>query len=228
MPFLRKEACPRCREQGKDNSGDNLVRYTNGSAFCFACRYLEKPTNYEPPVAKKPPKEVPKDLTLNFPKENLDWLKQYLSPDEIGDYFRYSPSLRRHVYQHEGYWEARSVNPTAEPKVLSHGSKPFILFGTGDPIVVVEDVVSAIKVSRVATALPLFGSHFPGDWMVRVAKLKPSKIVIWLDKDKTFECREYGAKMRTLVPICYSLTTQQDPKAQDTDDIRRLLGMDNG
>lgn len=32
-----KEQCPSCREKGKDNSGDNLVRYSDGGAHCFAC-----------------------------------------------------------------------------------------------------------------------------------------------------------------------------------------------
>lgn len=224
VPFLRKEPCPKCREIGLDKSGDNLARYDNGSAFCFSCRYMEKPTHYRP----QQPKDVklpPDDLTLNFNKENLDWLKKYLKDCEIGDHFRYSPSLQRHVYRTEGYWEARSVNPSVKPKCLSHGSKPFILFGEGDPIVVVEDVVSAIKVSRVCTALPLFGSHLPGDWMVRIAKMKPSKVVIWLDNDKIFESREYSYKMRQLVPTCFSLSTQKDPKEYDEEDIKRLAGV---
>lgn len=46
---LRKEPCPKCRENGGDASGDNLVIYEDGSYFCFACgnvkpseEYLEK------------------------------------------------------------------------------------------------------------------------------------------------------------------------------------------
>ena len=31
-----REACPKCRENGRDNSGDNLARYSNGGAYCFA------------------------------------------------------------------------------------------------------------------------------------------------------------------------------------------------
>ena len=224
MPSSNKEPCPRCRENGNDKSGDNLHRYPNGSAFCFSCRYMEKPTSWKPlePKAVVPP---PDDLTNLFPKENQDWLSQYLKPHEIGDFFRYSPSLSRHVYRTEGYWEARSVNPSVKPKVLSHGSKPFILHGEGDPIVVVEDVVSAIKVSRVCTALPLFGSNFPGNWMVRLAKLHPAHVVIWLDNDKIFESREYSAKLRQLIPKCYSLNTHKDPKCYDEEDIKRLVGV---
>jgi hypothetical protein len=61
--------------------------------------------------------------------------------------------------------------------------------------------------------------------MVRLSKLKPSKIVIWLDNDKVFESREYSAKLRSLVPVCYSLTTQKDPKEYDDEDIKRLAGV---
>ncbi len=37
-----REACPKCRNNGKDNSGDNLARYSDGGAYCFACQYFEK------------------------------------------------------------------------------------------------------------------------------------------------------------------------------------------
>lgn len=34
-----KTACPRCRKNGKDFSGDNLTVYTDNSKHCFACGY---------------------------------------------------------------------------------------------------------------------------------------------------------------------------------------------
>jgi len=37
-----REACPKCRANGNDNSGDNLARYSNGGAYCFACEYYER------------------------------------------------------------------------------------------------------------------------------------------------------------------------------------------
>lgn len=37
-----KEACPKCRERGKDAAGNNLVRYIDGGAFCFSCHYTER------------------------------------------------------------------------------------------------------------------------------------------------------------------------------------------
>ena len=39
---VSKEACPDCRDKGGDNSGDNLARYDDGGAYCFACGYSER------------------------------------------------------------------------------------------------------------------------------------------------------------------------------------------
>lgn len=38
---VKREACPDCREQGKDRSGDNLAVYEDGSKYCHACDYKE-------------------------------------------------------------------------------------------------------------------------------------------------------------------------------------------
>lgn len=40
---VSKEACPRCRENGHDTSGDNLTRFADGGATCFrqGCGYYE-------------------------------------------------------------------------------------------------------------------------------------------------------------------------------------------
>lgn len=37
-----KEACPECRSIGRDNSGNNLARYSDGGAHCFSCGYTER------------------------------------------------------------------------------------------------------------------------------------------------------------------------------------------
>ena len=41
MSKYTKEPCPKCREEGRDSSGDNLVRYEAGNARCFSCGYVE-------------------------------------------------------------------------------------------------------------------------------------------------------------------------------------------
>lgn len=38
--IIRKEACPQCRSEGRDRSGDNLSVYSgDNGAFCFVCHY---------------------------------------------------------------------------------------------------------------------------------------------------------------------------------------------
>jgi hypothetical protein len=168
------------------------------------------------------PRDKPRDLTDVLPADNREWLAQYLNNEEIKAHFTYSPSLKRHVFQEGSYWEARSVTGE-QPKTLSHGDKPFILFGTKDPIILVEDVVSAIKVSRCCTAIPLFGNSFPAEWMVRVAKLRPQHVGIWLDSDMVATSRKAVKKFNLLAPIAGTVETELDPKCYTTEQIKEIL-----
>ena len=77
---VRKEPCPKCREMGRDKSGDNLVIYEDDSAYCFACshtilseeekerrglnNYVYEETNMSEPLTKEQIKEI-RDTTGN-------------------------------------------------------------------------------------------------------------------------------------------------------------------
>lgn len=39
--FVRHEACPKCRSEGNDRSGNNLAVYSDLSTYCFSCGYTE-------------------------------------------------------------------------------------------------------------------------------------------------------------------------------------------
>lgn len=69
---LRKEQCPVCADQGKDNSGDNLQVYDDGS-WCAACGYVED-------VRGEPPGAYKTDLI----KQELP--KEYLPMVRVGEY----------------------------------------------------------------------------------------------------------------------------------------------
>ena len=57
---IRKEPCPACRSHGGDRSGNNLARYSDGHAWCFACGYRESSDGEEIHDVKRKPK--PKEL----------------------------------------------------------------------------------------------------------------------------------------------------------------------
>ena len=40
--FIKHEPCPNCQKVGADTTGNNLARYSDNSAYCFACEYHEK------------------------------------------------------------------------------------------------------------------------------------------------------------------------------------------
>ena len=43
--FINYEPCPECQRTGNDNTGDNLARYSDGHAWCFACKHYEQSPN---------------------------------------------------------------------------------------------------------------------------------------------------------------------------------------
>ena len=80
---IKNEACPRCRADGHDKSGDNLSRYSDGSAWCFKCHYYIMPdniiSNY---IMNKTPKPLPKvllpsDAGVDYPDKCLAWMDKY-------------------------------------------------------------------------------------------------------------------------------------------------------
>ncbi len=234
--FVGHEPCPKC------GSRDNLARYQDGGAFCFGCRYSEPPKQFAPqPTVKEEDLStlLPTDLTKYLPEVNQAWLKQYLSDGEINEYFEYSSSLKRHVYRHINefngavYWEARSVKRTPEgmftyesPKTISRGSKPFFLMGpwrSTHKVVVVEDIVSAIKIARHAGVFPLFGSHMKPVDLLKIVKIAPIlNVVIWLDRDKYKEALSIADRM-CVFKTTTVVSTDDDPKALSDDDIKELL-----
>lgn len=74
-----KESCPKCRSEGRDTTGDNLVRYEDGGARCFSCGYQErKGAELAPksklnisqvatyPVGSNPSRMIPDDITALY------------------------------------------------------------------------------------------------------------------------------------------------------------------
>jgi twinkle protein len=54
-----REPCPACQSNGEDSKGDNLVRYDNGSAYCFACKHTEYEMSSKPESKKVTPVTQP-------------------------------------------------------------------------------------------------------------------------------------------------------------------------
>lgn len=111
------------------------------------------------------------------------------------------------------------------PKWITKGKIEEIIYTLGiksATLVLVEDIVSAIKVSQVEQCSPLFGSVIT---MKRLVRLQPfyDTLIIWLDYDKRKESIKFAEKARLLGFNVYNVVTEKDPKDYNYKDITNYL-----
>ncbi len=245
--FVKHEPCPKC------GSKNNLGRYSDGSAWCFGCGYYEKPTldaqlqEFVKGVDKssKVCRSLPEDAETAFPKIVLDWLGKYsLTSEEVRDNnFLYSPYKKLLIFPvYEDnvnrsnllMWQGRYFGDNAQyPKYVTYGAKNLLhiidrnsnldSFSSPD-VVLVEDLISAIKVGRVKPALPLWGSTIPLEHARRLCRLF-SNLTVWLDKDKEIEALKQASKLSPLFDSVKVISTELDPKCYDTEQIKEQLNV---
>ncbi len=103
MKFSHYEACPKCRENGKDSRGDNLGIWSDGSMHCFACGYHPfKISNvWEPKEEIKHNGDesvLPADFSRDIPSHAWKWLLHYGLPYSYWrPYCGYSENYQRLV-----------------------------------------------------------------------------------------------------------------------------------
>lgn len=221
--FLHHEACPACREAGGDRDGNNLGRYDDGSAWCFACGYWERKTGKK--KLEKATKTAFKDFFTELatlpPAWEQELVKRGLNESERG-LFTYSPEMDRLIYRNEDFLEARCFFGK-KPKTLSFGTKPFVIFGEGTPVVLVEDLFSALRVGRTTSAIPLFGSVIKQEWYPLLTRLTKN-VILWLDHDKYNEAIAQARKLRLTGLSSSVIRTPLDPKEYDETSIAGYLG----
>ena len=122
------------------------------------------------------------------------------------------------------YWQGRSFKPIG-PKYLSHGLKPLTTYGKSDTIVVlVEDILSAIKVSRLenTSSIPLMGSSVSSDFEKQIVGMNKD-IYIWLDRDKAKQAVRIKNRFKGLGCNAKVIITDKDPKDYLTQEISKWL-----
>jgi Zn ribbon nucleic-acid-binding protein len=244
--FLYHTNCPNC------GSRDNLGIYTDHK-WCFGCGYWEgeqKQVNRLLTQQKENNDNnnlgFPSDFDYHIPVDGVNWLQQYsITQREIHDNrfgwsqngklirgeLLFSPCLVFPVYDEYGnllMWQARyfGENPRI-PKYYTRGAKGCVhLLGRSGPLVLTEDLISAIKVSRVARAVPLWGSSANFDLLVRLSRLT-DELIIWLDHDKAGkDAHRIVHRALQCIPKVRCIDTPLDPKCYDTEAIRGHLHYD--
>ena len=197
---------------------------------------LTLPNNVSQEIPKIPedakvPEIVFKTGEIN---EGLAWLKRYgiLDGEIIGNSILWSQSQEQlifPIFNENGViiaWQARNFKPNSK-KYLTYGKMDSILHILGltkhqnTDIIIVEDMVSAIKVSRHFRCLPLFGSGCSREKLSRINRFT-GHVRFWLDSDKFGQAIMLGRVSNMLGMKSSVIYTELDPKDHSDSDIKNL------
>lgn len=232
-----KERCPKCASRGMDTSGDNLIVYSDGHKWCFGCGYhvpgdirsrLRKEESFEEPSIV-----LPHDCDYSYPKKALEWCSKYYltKNDLLVNHVVWSESYQRlffPVFDQTGLlgFQGRYFGNEDKVKWWGKGDLKNIqhILGTNDrPIIVLtEDIISAIRVSKYYRAMPLFGCHLPLKLFERLS-IQFKEIVIWLDPDKRKEAIVGCPKASSVGLKCQIIFSDKDPKEYDDETLKEYL-----
>lgn len=178
---------------------------------------------------------LPKDFTNNIPDKGLVWLYKYdITNVEIVKYnIGYSAYYDRvilPVYDSKRnlvFYQGRYLGePSSEhPKYVNVKAKRdniyFNCAGTNNKVVLVEDILSAIKVNRVGyETIALLYATVP---LTLAEYLHNKYVYIWLDADKYKESIKYMFALGNLGIKVKRVITRKDPKSYSSLEIKTIL-----
>lgn len=241
---VEKRPCSKCRMGGGDRTGDNEVVYADGHTHCFGCGRHSEPTilqkleklSEENSLQLDPREaealEFPDDFTpigdALWAKGAYAWLKNYgITTKEMEiHHIGWSSSLGMLIFPvfsdsgHLLMWQGRNFN--GSPKYLTKGPKSDIMHIIGDQkspvILVVEDLISAIKVGRTYAAMPLWGCSMTLGTLRKLSE-RFKEVGIWLDSNKAIESVKLALR-GSQWGSTFVVTTESDPKIYSDGMIR--------
>ena len=180
---------------------------------------------------------LPEDFTKELPRHARMWLfkagitETVWKENNIG----YSASLERVVlpiFNKDGdliWYQCRALLDGQSPKYIQpEGSKDNCIFvreHTTDRgyIVVVEDILSAIRVGKNITTICLLGTKITTEQAAELSRYS-NKYVTWLDSDKAGKDGAYSIrKTLGLIGDTSNISTNQDPKMLSDKEINKQL-----
>lgn len=235
-----KQQCPACASAGNDRSRDNLILYSDGGNHCFSCGYHNGGTK-QITIAKSSTLpstidyNIPVDAETALPAIAIQWLNKYhfKLADIIQNRILWSNNMQWLIFpiatatnQIVGF-QARNFDTSKPYKWFTRFNKSLyvITHGAHPTIVLVEDVVSAIRCSLYATAIPLFGSEVTTK-IVKYLKDSNMPVKLWLDMDKATHSIKLSNSWRSKGIMSSSIITPLDPKEYSPTEIRDILKYD--
>ena len=219
------------------------------SLYCFRCGEQEfiphgprsaaeilaaRAATEELKEARSIPKRCQGLTEEGVPSEALLWtLRTGLTPEEATNVygFKYDPKTRRVLIPLSGGFIARAVFKEL-PKYIRSGSMDQEIWessvGEGGPVVICEDILSAIKVSRSGfSSIAILGTSISTTAAAHIGKYQ--NVICWTDGDKAGDAAWLKLRKRmALYDTSLSrIRTDDDPKNISITEIKRLIGEQN-
>lgn len=176
----------------------------------------------------------PKDFSLEIPLKEKLWLEKWITAKEIRSAgIGYSKEMGRVVfpiYDNEQdiiYWQARSIE-NIKPKYKNKpvpGTGYFFSHGSEEEqnLIIVEAIISAIVVGRVAQGISVQGSYIPRE-IYPILRDTTQNIFLWLDPDKQKQCILTARRLEaTLGKPVRAILTNKKPKEYRPEQITEIL-----
>ncbi len=183
---------------------------------------------------------LPQPMNLDpstWPLEARVWLyKAGLSNDKIKElgvyYWGAAHRVVMPVYDDQGlvYWQARGFE-RGRPKYVNppiDKARLMARFGTDGPIVLTEDILSAVRVGGVARGWAVLGTSLSIPQINMLVGAGP--VLIWMDPDGPGR-KASGRMLRALRQIgipCATINTDKDPKLHTYEQISHALQEGSG
>lgn len=242
---IRKERCPECARLGNDRSGDNLAIYSDGHTYCYRCGHHSGRKTISQPIERNTSTiTLPSDVTSELPYEAKRWLDQYeLARLDIQQHnILWSEYWRRLIFPYFDEtgllaWQGRLFGDATNVQAKNSKGQLFLekWYSKGKiheiihPIkvhsgeaVLVEDIVSAIKVSRHKGAIPIFGNTISPKHFLRI-KHVAERVWIWLDPDMKQQSIKLCNTANLLGLKATVVFAEKDPKELSDDRISDCL-----
>lgn len=232
---IRKEPCPECRKIGNDRSGDNLAMYSDGHSYCYRCGYHSNRTRVTNTTTSSLSHTIvlPADVTTELPYEARQWLNKYeLTRLDISrNHVMWSEKYSRIVFPYFNEaellaWQGRYIGEDkTKAKWFSQGKIHEIIHPLQvhqRQAVLVEDIVSAIKVSKICGAIPIFGSSVSTKQILRLKSIV-DEVWFWLDPDMRGKSLKLAHISNTLGLTAHTIFSDKDPKEHSIEKISILV-----
>ena len=215
--YVQLTPCQNC------GSSDANAEYSDGSSYCFSCRKYTPPSfRLKQQIVEEVRGEKSLTLSPTLPLVAKQWLRKYGLTEQETSAYGWNDYYDLCYPLPDGGWVCRGFGKGWKYRVIGKRTFPIFFNSSSQTIVFTEDIVSAIKVSRHSTAIPLLGCSVQTEHLT-LANKYGKVFKLWLDPNKRKEAIQQCLRLRSLGVNITPIFSEADPKELSDKEIKEKL-----